>query len=70
VNYLRRLAAFLYDFFIGDAPELFVGPIVVLAAAWLALTAGVAEWLIGVALVVGVIAVAAVSVVAGLRQAR
>ena len=70
MDYLRRFAAFLYDFLVGDAWELFVGPIVILLLAWLALTAGVAAWLVGVGLVVGVVAVAAISVMAGLRQAR
>ena len=70
MDYLRRFAAFLYDFLVGDAWELFVGPIVILVVAWLALTAGVAAWLVGVGLVVGVVAVAAISVMAGLRQAR
>ena len=70
MDYLRRFAAFLYDFLVGDAWELFVGPIAILAVAWVALLTGVAGWLVGAGLVVGVIVVAAVSVVAGLRQAR
>jgi hypothetical protein len=69
-NYLRRLGAFLSDFLVGDAWELFVGPIAILVLAWLALTMGVAAWLVGAGLVVGVVAVAAISVMAGLRQAR
>jgi hypothetical protein len=69
-DYLLRFAAFLYDFLVGDAWELFVGPIAILVLAWLAITAGVAAWLVGAGLVVGVIAVAAISVMAGLRQAR
>jgi hypothetical protein len=70
MTYLRRSAAFLYDFLVGDAWELFVGPIVILLLAWLALSIGVAPGLVGAGLVIGVIAVAGISVVAGLRQAR
>ena len=70
MDYLRRLGAFLYDFLVGDAWELFVGPIVVLAIAWLAVSAGVDGWLVGAGLVVGVVVVASISVAAGLRQAR
>jgi len=70
MDYLRRFAAFLYDFLVGDAWELFVGPIVVLAIAWLAVSAGVSAGLVGAGMVVGVIVVAAISVAAGLRQAR
>ncbi len=70
MDYLRRVAAFLYDFLVGDAWELFVGPIAILLVAWLVLSAGVAGWLVGVGLVVGVIVVAGISVMAGLRQAR
>jgi hypothetical protein len=70
MDYLRRLGAFLYDFLVGDAWELFVGPIVVLFIAWLAISVGISAGLVGAGLVVGVIAVAAISVVAGLRQAR
>jgi hypothetical protein len=70
MDYLRRFAAFLYDFLVGDAWELFVGPIVVLAIAWLAVSAGVSVGLVGAGMVVGVIVVAAISVAAGLRQAR
>jgi hypothetical protein len=70
MDVLRRFVAFLYDFLVGDAWELFVGPIVLLMVAWLAVTAGVADWLVGVGMVVGVIGIAGVSVVAGLREAR
>src|SRR3954463_14004630 len=70
MGYLRRFAAFLYDFLVGDAWELFVGPIVILILAWLAVTAGMAGWLAGVGLVVGMLIVAGISVAAGLRQAR
>jgi hypothetical protein len=70
MDYLRRFAAFLYDFLVGDAWELFVGPIVILVVAWLALMAGVASWLAGLGLVVGVIGIAGVSVAAALRQTR
>ena len=70
MDYLRRFAAFLYDFLVGDAWELFVGPIAILVIAWLAVSAGLAGWLVGAGLVVGLVIVAGISVAAGLRQAR
>jgi hypothetical protein len=69
MRYLRELGAFLYDFLVGDAWELFVGPIVVLIVGALLIGAGIAPGIVGVALVAGVIAVAGVNLVAALRNA-
>jgi hypothetical protein len=66
---LRRFAAFLYDFLVGDFSELFIGAIAILLVAWIAVSAGVAGWVVGCLLVVAVIALAALSVAAGLREA-
>jgi hypothetical protein len=67
VTYLRRLGAFLYDFLVGDAWELFVGPIVVLLIGWALVQADLPAAMIGVALFLGVLVVAAINLLAGLR---
>ncbi len=67
---LRQLGAFLYDFLVGDAWELFVGPILALVVAWGLLQAGVDGGTVGLLLAIGVVGVAALSVVAALRQAE
>jgi ABC-type uncharacterized transport system permease subunit len=41
MRFARSFGAFWYDFLVGDRPELFVGAIVVLALAWLAIEMGV-----------------------------
>ena len=41
MRYLRAFGAFWYDFLVGDKWELFVGPIVVLAVAWLLVEANI-----------------------------
>ena len=64
---LRRIGSFLYDFLVGDGWELFVGPIVVLAVAWLLLQMGVAAGVVGALLFVGVLAIASVNLVLALR---
>ena len=60
---LARIGRFWYDFLVGDRPELFVGPLVVLAIAWGLVAAGVAGALAGVALFVGIAIVGAISIV-------
>ena len=60
---LARIGRFWYDFLVGDRPELFVGPLVVLAIAWGLVAAGVAGALAGLALFVGIAIVGAISIV-------
>jgi hypothetical protein len=67
MTYPRRFARFLYDFLVGDAWELFAGPLLALGLAWLALQAGLAPSIAGGLLVVSVIAVAAIHVGVALR---
>jgi hypothetical protein len=65
--WLRRFGRFLYDFLVGDAWELFVGPLVVLALAWLLLKTGVAAVFVGALLFFGVLVVAGLNLVLALR---
>lgn len=65
--YVRRFGAFLYDFLVGDAWELFLGPIIALAIGWGLLQAGLSAAAVGLLLFLGVLAVAAINLVAGLR---
>jgi hypothetical protein len=67
MTYLRRFGAFLYDFLVGDAWELFVGPIVALVVAWALVQAGLPAAVVGAALFLGVIVVAVINLAAGLR---
>jgi hypothetical protein len=67
MTYVRRFGGFLYDFLVGDAWELFVGPLVVLALAWMLLQVGVAAVIVGVLLFFGVLGVAAINLVLALR---
>ncbi|MFI5255077.1 MAG: hypothetical protein ACHQ15_06445 [Candidatus Limnocylindrales bacterium] len=68
MSYIRRFFLFLYDFLVGDAWELFVGPILALALAWLLLQAGVAPVLVGGLLFVSVLAVGVAHIVIALRS--
>jgi hypothetical protein len=68
MTYLRRFGAFLYDFLVGDAWELFVGPLVAVGIAWELLQSGVAAAVVGVFLFATVIAVAAFHVGLALRS--
>ena len=61
MRYLRAFGAFWYDFLVGDRPELFVGPLVGLAAVWLLLQVHVASGIAGVTLFVAVVLVGGVS---------
>jgi hypothetical protein len=67
VTWLRRFGAFWYDFLVGDRWELFVGPIVALAAAALLVAAGVPSAVVGVLLFAGIVAVGAASVASAIR---
>jgi hypothetical protein len=69
VRYLRQFGAFLYDFLVGDAWELFVGPIVVLVVGWALVEAGVAPGIVGLAVFAGVVVVAFLNLAAALRNA-
>ena len=68
MSYLRRVGAFLYDFLVGDAWELFVGPLVALGVVWGLLQLGL-DAVAGVAFVVSVLLVIAVHLTAALRGA-
>ena len=70
MRYLRAFGAFLYDFLIGDRPELFVGSIVALGLVWAAIGLGLDAGLGGWVLVVGVLVVGGIGVVSGSRPGR
>jgi hypothetical protein len=65
--YLRQFLRFLYDFLVGDAWELFVGPILALVVAWVVLQAGLAPAVTGGLLFLSVLAVAALHLSIALR---
>lgn len=67
MSYARRFGAFLSDFLVGDAPELFVGPIVLLAAGWWLLQIGLDPAGVGLILFLGVLAVVAVHLTVAIR---
>jgi len=67
MKYLRQLYKFLYDFLVGDAWELFVGPILCLIGAALLVGAGVNAAIVGGLLVLGVLLVGAVHLAVALR---
>lgn len=69
MRYVRQFFRFLYDFLVGDAWELFLGPIGSLLLAWLLIQAGVAAALVGGLLFLAVLAVAATNLVLSLRGA-
>ena len=66
--YVRAFAAFWYDFLVGDRPELFVGPIVVLVGLWAALRAGLTSDVAAVGLVVLVVLLGALSLTKAMRH--
>jgi len=68
MTYLRRFVRFLYDFLVGDAWELFAGPLLALGLAWAALRAGVDPGIAGGLLVLAVIAIAGVHIAVALRS--
>jgi hypothetical protein len=57
MTYVRRFFQFFYDFLVGDAWELFVGPLVGLLVAWLLVQLGVETAVAGGALFVAVLVV-------------
>lgn len=67
MRYLRQFGSFLYDFLVGDAWELFVGPLVALVVAWAILQAGLAQDLVGILLFVMVLVAAAINLTIALR---
>jgi hypothetical protein len=68
MTYVRRFGAFLYDFLVGDAWELFVGPVVAIIAAWALIQAGLAAAIVGGLLFVAVLAVAVAHIAIALRS--
>jgi hypothetical protein len=70
VGYLKGFGRFWYDFLVGDRPELFVGPILALALAWLLLQADVASAVVAIVLIVAVGVVAAISLYVTTRVTR
>ena len=67
MKYVRQFGRFLYDFLVGDAWELFVGPLVGLALAWLLVAAGLPAAVVGGILFAAVIVVATVHLTIALR---
>lgn len=67
MKYLRQFGSFLYDFLVGDAWELFLGPIIGLVVAWALVQAGFSAAVIGGVLFVAVMVVAAVHLTLALR---
>jgi hypothetical protein len=67
VKYLRQFGAFLYDFLVGDAWELFLGPIIALIVAWALVQAGLGAGLVGGILFIAVMVVAALHLTLALR---
>ncbi|HYC06483.1 MAG TPA: hypothetical protein VEG29_01030 [Candidatus Binatia bacterium] len=63
MNGLRRFGAFWYDFLVGDRPELFIGPIVVLVVVWASVALGVPGVVSAGIMVVGIVAVGGLSLV-------
>jgi hypothetical protein len=70
MRYLRAFGAFWYDFLVGDRPELFIGPIVLLTVVWIAVHAGVGDLAAAILMIVGVCAVGLVSLGLVLRTRR
>jgi hypothetical protein len=67
VKFVRQFGRFLYDFLVGDAWELFVGPLAALAIAWAVLGAGLDGTLVGILLFALVLGVAAINLTLALR---
>lgn len=66
--YVRRFGSFLFDFLIGDAWELFLGPIAAVVLAALLIAAGVSAAVVGTLLFVAVVAIASLHVALALRS--
>ena len=69
MSYVRRFFRFLYDFLVGDAWELFIGPLVVLFATWVLVQVGVDTAVVGWILVGGLVIVVIVNLRLSLRGA-
>ena len=67
MKYVRQFGRFLYDFLVGDAWELFVGPLVGLVVAWLLVVVGLPAGVVGGILFAAVIVVATVHLTIALR---
>ena len=67
MKYLRQFGRFLYDFLVGDAWELFVGPLVGLLVAWALVAVGLPAGIVGGILFAAVIVVATVHLTIALR---
>jgi hypothetical protein len=67
MKYVRQFGTFLYDFLVGDAWELFLGPIIGLVIAWALVSAGFDAGIVGGALFVAVLVVTAVHLNLALR---
>ena len=70
MKYARQLFDFLYDFLVGDAWELFVGPIVAVVLAWVLIQVGLSSALVGVILFASVAVVAATHIGVAMRGAH
>ena len=70
MKYARQLFDFLYDFLVGDAWELFVGPIIAVVLAWGLIQVGLGAALVGVILFASVAVVAVVHIGVALRGAH
>lgn len=69
MKYARQFGAFLYDFIVGDAWELAVGPVIGLVVVWLLVQAGFGAGLIGGVLFVAVLVVMSLHLGLALRHA-
>jgi hypothetical protein len=67
MRYVNQFFRFLYDFLVGDAWELFVGPIVGLVVVWLLVQLGAPAAVTGVALFVVVVVVGVTHLALALR---
>ena len=67
MKYVNQFGRFLYDFLVGDAWELFAGPIIGLVAVWLLVQAGLPSVIAGAALFVAVLVVALLHLTVALR---
>ena len=67
MRYVNQFFRFLYDFLVGDAWELFAGPILGLVIVWVLVQAGLAAAVAGVGLVIAVLAVALLHLTLALR---
>jgi hypothetical protein len=70
MRYVRALFTFLYDFLVGDAWELFIGPIVVLIVCALLAGAGVTGGVVGSVMFLGIVGVITLNLSLALRHAK